>query len=82
MTKVIAIGEEQAKTTLKPIELLKCFQTSGDKFLLSKADPKNFKFVELIARGKNTSNEDLIFCYNEYRDTGLLFLSHFNDGIV
>lgn len=79
MTKVIILGDEPK--TGKKIELLFFINPNGDK-CESLACPENFKFIELICKNYKGGNYDLMFAYSEDRALGLLYLGHFNDGIV
>jgi hypothetical protein len=80
MTNVIIIGEQPEKKDLKPIEFVK-YLDSDSAFDNKCAEPKQWKSIELIS--KNYFNKyDLMFAYDENRSRGILYLGHFNDGIV
>lgn len=81
MTKVIILGQEPKKQKkLKPIEFVK--QCSSyvweDKYI----NPNEWENIVLIT--KNFTHEfDLMFAYDdENMPGGVLYLGHFNDGIV
>jgi hypothetical protein len=80
MTKVIIIGEQPEKKELKPIEFVKFLDTEL-KVHFGCADPNQWKNIELICK-KYSNDYDLMFAYDEYRSVGVLYLGHFNDGIV
>jgi hypothetical protein len=80
MTKVIIIGEQPEKKELKPIEFVK-YLYSDSEFKPNCSNPQKFTNIELIS--KNYFKEyDLMFAYDENRSKGILYLGHFNDGIV
>jgi hypothetical protein len=80
MTKVIILGEQPEKKELKPIEFVK-YLDSDSAFDYKCAEPKQWKNIELIS--KNYFDKyDLMFAYDENRSGGILYLGHFNDGIV
>lgn len=88
MTKVIILGETPKEKEKKPIEfVLSCNNIEG--FTSTSVIPKEFDSIELICKSfcpsQNTpyAEYDLMFAYNgDYRHMGLLFLGHFNDGVV
>jgi len=80
MTKVIILGEQPEKKELKPIEFLK-YLGYYLEFNSICSKPKDFKNIELIC--KNYFNKcDLMFAFDEDRNNGVLYLGHFNDGVV
>ena len=79
MTKVIIIGEEP-KTGKKPIEFIKACE--ADEWGSPMSEPKHCGNIELISK-KFTSEFDLMFAYDDDdRGCGVLYLGHFNDGVV
>jgi len=81
MTKVIILGQEPEKKKGKPIEFKK-YLDDNMKFAGGPiANPSNFEVIELIAKNY-CNNFDLFFAYDEDRQTGVLYLGHYNDGIV
>ena len=80
-TKVTILGQEkeEAKKVLKPIEFCKSLTNSGG---IEKASTpaSRYKNIELIRR--NLGGFDLMFAYGTERDSGALYLGHFNDGVV
>ena len=83
MTKVIIIGDRPDKTPKKilfkyilPNEFSTFREISDMDF-----QPQTFQNIELICRDY-TNNLDLMFAYDEDRNTGVLYLGYFNDGII
>jgi hypothetical protein len=81
MTKVIILGEQPESKELKPIEFVKSLNMDND-FIKAVSIPDLHDNIELICRNYNHENQDLMFAYNEHRNEGILYLGHFNDGIV
>ena len=82
MTKVIILGQEPEKKELKPIEFVKVL-SYDDKFKFTTVyiTTERWENIELIC--KNYQNTyDLMFAYDDNRHEGILFLGHFNDGVV
>lgn len=80
MTKVIILGEATPEQAKKPIEFKKWI-TSNLAINNTAHKPKEYANIELICRNY-TPDLDLMFAYDGERSNGLLFLGHFNDGIV
>ena len=82
MTKVIILGEQPEKKELKPIEFEKVLSFDiSFKFTTAYITPERWENIELIC--KNYQNTcDLMFAYDDNRHEGILFLGHFNDGVV
>lgn len=88
-TKTIILGkpepEAPPKNTIEFVQLLNVkgeFQGRGQC-----PPPGAFNFIELIAKdyfGTSYNNYDLMFAYNNpnERQTGMLFIGYWNDGIV
>ena len=69
-------GEEKK---LKPIEfVLKC---TFNSWSAANIKPSQWLNIELIARKLN-NDLDLMFAYDSYRSSGVLYLGHFNDGVT
>lgn len=83
MTKVIILGEEP-KQEGKPIEFVKALKHTIDRPAFSNPakQPKEWDNVELVSKGGSETYFDLIYAYNHIRCAGVLYLGHFNDGIV
>lgn len=83
MTKVIVLGGNNKETKKKPIEFIKILRCDGT-LEPSAFSPNYFSFIELIVRGYNSCDLDLMFAYDSEKDreSGLLYLGHFNDGVV
>jgi len=80
MTKVIILGKEPEKKELKPIEFVKYLDYHLE-FSSGCSSPKKWENIELIC--KNHFNKyDLMFAFDEDRNNGVLYLGHFNDGVV
>ena len=80
MTKVTILGQEPKEEKKNKInlefilgekEMIKCSYKASD-----------WKHVELVCFKYGRSDKDLMFCYNDNRNEGGLYLGHFNDGIV
>jgi uncharacterized secreted protein with C-terminal beta-propeller domain len=80
MTNVIIIGEQPAKKELKPIEF-KLKLDSNHGFTSNFGSPKQWENIELICKNYSTQY-DLMFAFDYNRQHGILYLGHFNDGIV
>jgi len=80
MTKVIILGQEPEKKELKPIEFVKYLDYHLE-FNSNCSKPQRFKNIELICRNY-FKGYDLMFAFGEDRNQGVLYLGHFNDGIV
>jgi len=83
-TKCIVIGEDnQEKKEKKPIkffrEVILDFTPSYDFPLPLSLDYKN---IELIRRASLVNHYDVLFAYNDAREHGVLYLGHWNDGII
>ena len=84
MTKVTVLGQEpKEEKKLKPIEFKE--QCNYNEWHHVQFKPKEFAYIELISKSfvdKNDINLDLMFAYDGRRSDGMLFLGHFNDGVV
>jgi hypothetical protein len=81
MTNVIIIGEQPEKIELKPIEFVYCL--NGNKGINNAVcTPNSYKNIELICMKYTSEGFDLMFAYKHFRNEGVLYLGHFNDGIV
>jgi hypothetical protein len=81
MTKVIILGEQPEEKGLKPIEFKKYLDNDLTSYIPS-TSPSDFENIELICKNYRGENIDLLFVYNDDRRKGLLYLGHFNDGVV
>lgn len=79
MTKVTILGKSQGEEPKKKIEFIKYLSIGGDLCSAS-FDPSHFKNIELICAGYG--QYDLMFAYDCDRNSGCLYLGHFNDGVV
>lgn len=83
MTKVIILGEDTPKTG-KKIEFLRELNIEFE-FECIKSNPYDWDNIELICKNYEEVGDngtDLMFAYDVDRSLGVLFLGHFNDGIV
>ena len=80
MTKVIILGENKPEVKLKRIQLMQSLTTEYTFFEASDR-PENWNFIELVCRDY-TKGVDLMFAYDDDRNTGCLYIGKFNDGIV
>lgn len=82
MTKVVIIGQTQGvEVEKKKIEFITCC-AYGDDWFETNDEPKNCKFIELIAMDFAGDHRDLMFGHDGDRSCGVLYLGHFNDGVV
>ena len=85
-TKVIMLGN-QTPSKMKRIEFVNVLNvmSGNNKFNIMEATtvPSDFSYVELICR-KYHGPYDLMFAYDnpEHRGEGILYIGHFNDGVV
>jgi hypothetical protein len=81
MTKCIVIGNTENKTG-KPIEFIKFLDASIDEPIVEDAGvtPGSRENIELICR--DDGEYDIMFAYNGKRNTGAIFLGHWNGGYV
>ena len=81
MTNVIIIGEQPAKKDLKPIGFVYFFSFYNGA---EKTDikPKSYENIELICKDFAGFGFDLMYAYFNDRNSGSLYLGHFNDGVV
>lgn len=81
-TKVIVLGQEpKEEKKLKPIEFKQVLLATKFMFKDTDAKPNEYENVELICK-RYDGKMDLMFTYFNDRDEGVLFLGHFNDGVV
>lgn len=84
MTKVIILGQEPKELTgNRKIEFVKWIDSyvGGLEKCISAQTPNCYDNIELIRFGTN-GRYDIMFAYNTERSKGVLFLGHFNDGII
>lgn len=81
MTKVIILGEPKKKKPKKKIEFVKFIDCDGET-LPAKSPPSKFKHIELVCTNYKFGKFDLMYAYNDDRNDGILYLGHFNDGVV
>jgi hypothetical protein len=87
-TKVIVVGSSVETKPVKSIEFVNTLSNVNpnlDSSVLKNTDlsPCDFCYIELICR-KYQFGYDLMFAYDnpEHRGDGVLFIGHFNDGVV
>lgn len=88
MTKVIILGAEEKVAKQKKIKFLYSLVKDHDgnvALVLEDEDctkPKDYSFIELIEK-KYIDGYDMMFAYDdEDIREGVLYLGHFNDGVV
>ena len=81
-TQVIVIGKPEEKKTKSAIEF-QSFLNSNLKTDDPEYSPSDYKYIELICKDY-ALGFDLMFAYNDPngRSCGVLYIGHFNDGIV
>lgn len=81
MTKVSVFGQQPTETKeLKKIEFVHFF--NGTELESPVCEPDSFKNIVLLRKSYKPSNFDLIFAYNENTNGGIIYLGHWNDGVV
>lgn len=83
-TKCIVIGKPTEEVKGKPIEFktVANIDMEGPRFVNLGKRPKDWRNIELIARGRG-GEYDMMFAYNDAdRADGFLYLGHWNDGFV
>ncbi len=80
MTKVIILGQEPEKKKGKPIKFVSYLSEHGriEKDALPPSEWDNIEVVSI----QYGDDFDLFFCYSQERSNGVLYLGHYNDGIV
>jgi hypothetical protein len=83
MTKVRDLtSQEGEEKKLKPIEFVMECPRNEWSDCDSSLKPEDWENIELIAKDYY-NNLDLMFAFDdEYRGEGILYLGHFNDGVV
>ena len=80
MTKCIVIGK-QPKEVVKPIEFVKYlgsdYRLQGDC-----CRPNQWKYIELITVKYLNKEYDLMYAYDDKDREGILYLGHWNGGVV
>lgn len=80
MTKVTIIGQViKAEIDLEPIEFTGALTSSRSISQSVAEKPRKYQFIEFIC---NYGDFDVMFAHDGKRDQGVLYLGHFNDGIV
>ena len=81
-TKCINLGDPIRRRAVKPIEFIDCLSVLKT-IRPNTQKPSDFKYVELISR-HYAHDFDIMFAYQRpnLRQSGILFLGHWNDGIV
>ena len=81
MTKVIILGQEPEKNGKGAIQFVK-FLVNDLTFYEASSAPDTYKVIEVVC-AKYADGFDLFFAYSGDRTkTGVLYLGHYNDGIV
>lgn len=80
MTKIVILSQEPEEKEKKKIEFVNMLNPVHG-ILKATINPNNYEYIELICR--NYSPEfDIMFAYDDDRSKGVLFIGHFNDGVV
>jgi hypothetical protein len=81
-TQVIVIGKTEKKKTKTAIEF-QSFLNTNLNINFGAHSPSSYKYIELICKDY-ALGFDLMFAYNDpnYRSCGVLYIGHFNDGVV
>jgi hypothetical protein len=82
MTKVIILGEQPEKKELKPIDFVKALRPNLEVYDIANTKQIKWDNIELICRNYGQDSLDLMFGYDVDRHWGVLYLGHFNDGVV
>lgn len=81
MTKVSVFGQNATELKeLKPIELIKSLD-GGFNFYISNQKASHYNNVMLFEKNYGQSGFDLIFAWNDIDDK-VIFIGHWNDGVV
>ena len=82
MTKCIVLGENKSINDKRPIQFTGHLNKStADIWRNECQSPRTWSNIELISKN-NAAGEDIMFAYNNKREDGILYLGHWNDGIV
>ena len=84
MTKVIILGEPAEKKEGKKIEFVHRIRTeiSGAGRTDVRHSPSEYEHIEVIRRKPHSLLFDVFLAYDDDRSKGVLYLGHFNGGIV
>ena len=86
--KVVKWGDlkEETLKDVKPIKLVKYIQKNKDYVeIINACSVNNYDHVSLIHKSTGYSEEDdydIIMCWNHKSGCKLLYLGHWNDGVV
>ena len=80
-TKCIVLDESSESTEKIPIKFKKFLESTSEKFELSYCEPSAYRVIELICRNYGNAEMDLMYAYFS-RTNGILYLGHWNNGIV
>lgn len=87
MTKVIKIGKKNKFVNSNPIEFTYALVKNEENILSVVAEdnddtkPTEYAFIELICK-KYVDDLDLMYARNDKSRDGVLYIGHFNDGVV
>ena len=84
MTKVTILGQAEAVEPKKKIEFVHYMDSFNGTINEANVSPSCYSFIELITRGTEIDNMDVMFAYDNSRnDKGAtIYLGYFNDGTV
>lgn len=85
-TKVTILGEQPIEQEKKKIEFVYAINTFSGEKEKAKTFPCEWENIELVKKGSNESELDVMLAYDDNRTVGrtvgILYLGHFNDGVV
>lgn len=85
MTKVIVLADQpKEQNELKPIEFVyQLIESKGNpRIEKARASPFMWNNIELISKTQSIDFYDRMFAYDDDRSRGILYLGHFNDGVI
>lgn len=87
MTKVTILGQSEPKEEKKPkpIEFVLILDNSEETSISNEFgnEPNNWQNIHVVSRANKYKKYDVFYCFNDNNyDDGILYLGHFNDGVV
>ncbi len=82
-TQVIVIGKPEKRKAKTAIEFQRFLEDTSLKINDAVYSPSHYKYIELICKDY-ALGFDLMFAYHDpnERSFGVLYIGHFNDGVV
>lgn len=81
-TKVTILGEQPIEQEKKKIEFVYFIDPIRATVESTLVAPKEWDNIELIKRKHTDKAYDVMFAYDTDRLEGVIYLGHFNDGVV